>query len=86
MEQSNLNQSGKLENDDRLHSLTICVKHKIQYSSAKEVFVVVNTSHSPFDLKGHSCKIGNMRHPGTLKNQNPQFEKIFNFFAFVMFV
>ena len=25
--------------------------------------------------KGHSCKIGNMRCPGTLKNQNPQFEE-----------
>ena len=25
-------------------------------------------------LVGHSCKIGNMRCPGTLKNQNPQFE------------
>ena len=24
---------------------------------------------------GHSCKIGNMRCPGTLKNQNPQFEE-----------
>ena len=23
---------------------------------------------------GHSCKIGNMRPPGTLENQNPQFE------------
>ena len=31
----------------------------------------------PFDclLMGHSCKIGNMRCPGTLKNQNPQFEE-----------
>ena len=28
---------------------------------------------------GHSCKIGNMRPPGTLENQNPQFEKIFKF-------
>ena len=29
------------------------------------------------DIKqvGHSCKIGNMRCPGTLKNQNPQFEE-----------
>ena len=26
-------------------------------------------------LLGHSCKIGNMRCPGTLKNQNPQFEE-----------
>ena len=25
--------------------------------------------------QGHSCKIGNMRCPGTLKNQNPQFEE-----------
>ena len=25
-------------------------------------------------VEGHSCKIGNMRCPGTLKNQNPQFE------------
>ena len=25
--------------------------------------------------EGHSCKIGNMRPPGTLENQNPQFEK-----------
>ena len=35
---------------------------------------------------GHSCKIGNMRCPGTLKNQNPQFEgkKIF-VFAFLCF-
>ena len=24
---------------------------------------------------GDSCKIGNMRCPGTLKNQNPQFEE-----------
>ena len=29
--------------------------------------------------QGHSCKIGNMRPPGTLENQNPQFEKIFKF-------
>ena len=28
-----------------------------------------------FELQGHSCKIGNMRCPGTLKNQNPQFEE-----------
>ena len=28
----------------------------------------------PEDM-GHSCKIGNMRCPGTLKNQNPQFEE-----------
>ena len=28
--------------------------------------------HNPL---GHSCKIGNMRCPGTLKNQNPQFEE-----------
>ena len=27
------------------------------------------------EFKGHSCKIGNMRCPGTLKNQNPQFEE-----------
>ena len=26
-------------------------------------------------MEGHSCKIGNMRCPGTLKNQNPQFEE-----------
>ena len=26
-------------------------------------------------MQGHSCKIGNMRPPGTLENQNPQFEK-----------
>ena len=26
-------------------------------------------------MMGHSCKIGNMRCPGTLKNQNPQFEE-----------
>ena len=26
-------------------------------------------------LLGHSCKIGNMRCPGTLKNKNPQFEE-----------
>ena len=26
-------------------------------------------------IVGHSCKIGNMRCPGTLKNQNPQFEE-----------
>ena len=26
-------------------------------------------------LKGHSWKIGNIRCPGTLKNQNPQFEE-----------
>ena len=35
---------------------------------------------------GHSCKIGNMRCPGTLKNQNPQFEeKKISFFAFLCF-
>jgi hypothetical protein len=34
-------------------------------------------------LMGHSCKIGNMRSPGTLKNQNPQFEEEKkSFFAF----
>ena len=26
-------------------------------------------------LLGHSCKIGNMRFPGTLKNQNPHFQE-----------
>ena len=33
--------------------------------------------HSPkcTQYMGHSCKIGNMRCPGTLKNQNPQFEE-----------
>ena len=34
---------------------------------------------SALPLQGHSCKIGNMRPPGTLENQNPQFEKIFKF-------
>ena len=28
---------------------------------------------------GHSCKIGNMRPPGTLENPNPQFEQIYKF-------
>ena len=28
-----------------------------------------------YRLLGHPCKIGNMRCPGTLKNQNPQFEE-----------
>ena len=28
---------------------------------------------------GHSCEIGNMRPAGTLENQNPQFEKIYEF-------
>ena len=36
--------------------------------------------------KGHSCKIGNMRCPGTLKNQNPQFEEKNKFFCFFMFL
>ena len=35
---------------------------------------------------GHSCKIGNMRCPGTLKNQNPQFEEKNKFFCFFMFL
>ena len=35
---------------------------------------------------GHSCKIGNMRCPGTLKNQNPQFEEKNIFFCFFMFL
>ena len=33
-----------------------------------------------FTLLGHSCKMGNMRCPGTLKNQNPQFEEKKYFF------
>ena len=38
-------------------------------------------------LMGHSCKIGNMRSPGTLKNQNPQFEEEKkSFFCFLLFV
>ena len=37
-------------------------------------------------LVGHSCKIGNMRCPGTLKNQNPQFEEKNKFFCFFMFL
>ncbi len=38
-------------------------------------------------LMGHSCKIGNMRSPGTLKNQNPQFEEEKKkFFCFLLFV
>ena len=32
-----------------------------------------------FQLMGHSCKIGNMRHPGTVKNQNPHLEKLCKF-------
>ena len=37
-------------------------------------------------MLGHSCKIGNMRCPGTLNNQNPQFgEKNKFFFAFLCF-
>ena len=35
---------------------------------------------------GHSCKIGNMRCPGTLKNQNPQFEGKNKFFLLFMFL
>ena len=35
---------------------------------------------------GPPCKIGNMRCPGTLKNQNPQFEEKNKFFCFFMFL
>ena len=34
---------------------------------------------SSFQQLGHSCKIGNMRHPGTVKNQNPHLEKLCKF-------
>ena len=45
-----------------------------------------NWSPSLLQHLGHSCKIGNMRCPGTLKNQNPQFEEKNKFFCFFMFL
>ena len=41
----------------------------------------------PFQIyKGHSCKIGNMCCPGTLKNQIPNLKKRNKFFCFFMFL
>ena len=37
--------------------------------------VTKNKSKDLVQYGGHSCKIGNMRCTGTLKNQNPQFEE-----------
>ena len=40
----------------------------------------------PFQIyKGHSCKIGNMCCPGTLKNQIPNLKKRNKFFCFLCF-
>ena len=49
-------------------------------------FIMLDVSVYPTIMEGHSCKIGNMRCPGTLKNQNPQFEEKNKFFCFFMFL
>ena len=58
---------------------------RVIIASVKRPFTIRNGDKSKKDrngkgqkstvLLGHSCKIGNMRCPGTLKNKNPQFEE-----------
>ena len=45
------------------------------YSHILDILYILHFLHILHILQGHSCKIGNMRCPGTLKNQNPQFEE-----------
>ena len=49
------------------------------YSHILDILYILHFLHILHILQGHSCKIGNMRCPGTLENQNPQYDKIFKF-------
>ena len=50
------------------------------------LFMIFFGYPSIVQYQGHPCKIGNMRCPGTLKNQNPQFEEKNKLFCFFMFL
>ena len=57
------------------HQALIKVLIDFSFSQLPIVFVPVFDNFDGILYMGHSCKIGNMRCPGTLKNQNPQFEE-----------